>query len=258
MIPPFPGMDPYLEAPSLWPDVHNGLIAAIREKLGPMLRPGYFVRLEERTYLADPEGLAFVGRPDLAVIRGATERPRPGSSAAHALAVEVEVPVPDPVKDTYLEVRAAHTGDVVTILELLSPSNKRPGEGRVVYEAKRRSVLGTRTSLVEIDLLRGGVRMPVIGPTPVSDYTILISRGDRRPRADLISFGVRDSVPVFDLPLRSGDVEPGVDVGAILRMLYDVAAYELSIDYRGEPSPPLTESDRPWAHALLRGANLRQ
>lgn len=29
----FPGMDPYLEHPSLWPDVHHSLIAAIRDAM---------------------------------------------------------------------------------------------------------------------------------------------------------------------------------------------------------------------------------
>ena len=64
---PFPGMDPYLEHPRLWPDVHNGLIADLRNTLAPQLRPRYYVALEERTYLAEPAGLAFVSRPDVTV-----------------------------------------------------------------------------------------------------------------------------------------------------------------------------------------------
>src|SRR6266705_2746102 len=65
---PFPGMDPYLEQPALWPDVHNGLIAELRNALAPQLRPRYYVALEERTYLAAPTGLTFVSRPDVTVV----------------------------------------------------------------------------------------------------------------------------------------------------------------------------------------------
>src|SRR5438874_11797542 len=38
---PFPGMDPYLETPNLWPDVHHELISQIRSALNPALLPRY-------------------------------------------------------------------------------------------------------------------------------------------------------------------------------------------------------------------------
>jgi hypothetical protein len=214
---PFPGMDPYQETPALWPDVHNSLVAAMRNSLGPLLRPRYVGCLEER----------------------------------------VEVPVPDPVRETYLVVRAAQAGDVVTVVELLSPTNKRPGEGRTLYEEKRLSVLGSRTSLVEIDLHRGGQRMPVAGAPPGADYTILIRRGDRRIRADLLAFGIRQPIPPFALPLYPGDLEPEVDLGALLHALYETAAYDLRIDYRQNAVPPIGEADREWVDGLLREEKLR-
>lgn len=248
-------MDPYLEHPGLWPDVHNALVAELRNTLAPLLRPRYSVRLEERTYLAEPEGLVFIGRPDLVVERGLPGVP--GREPAVRTAVLVEVPMVDTVRETYLEVRSVERGEVVTALEILSPSNKLPGRGRTLYEDKRAAVLATRTHLVEIDLVRTGEPMRVRGAPPSSDYRILVSRGDRRPVAELHPFSVRDPIPTFRLPLQRGDEEPEVDVGAVLGILYDRAGYDLSIDYRAEPVPPLAGAAAEWADAQLRRAGLR-
>lgn len=253
----FPGMDPYLERPSLWPDVHNSLIAALRDALTPILRPRYYVAIEERTYLAEPEDLVFIGRPDAAVIGRGTPGPEPPGADAGACVLAVEVLLPDRLRETYLEVREAHGGDVVTALEILSPTNKRPGEGRRLYEEKRLLLLGTRTHLVEIDLLRFGEPMPLRGNGRAAHYRFLISRSHRRPRAELYVFGVRQPIPIFPLPLRPGDEEPLLDLKALLHDLYDRAAYDLRVDYTREPEPPLDEPDSAWADSLLREQRLR-
>src|SRR3990172_717762 len=138
---PFPGMDPYLEHPDMWPDVHNALLADIRSSLAPKVRPHYVVRIEERTYLAESDELVFVGKPDVLVSGGSAATPR-RSERVESSAVSVKVPVPDWIRETYMEVRRVGDGEVVTVLELLSPSNKRPGEGRRQYEQKRLVVLG--------------------------------------------------------------------------------------------------------------------
>lgn len=165
--------------------------------------------------------------------------------------------MPDRVRETFLEVRVAGTGEVVTVVEVLSPANKRAGAGRRLYEEKRQEILGTRTSLVEVDLIRAGDPMPVIGNPPSTGYRILVSRGDRRPRAELFSFGVCEPIPIFRIPLRPGDSEPEVDVGAILRDLYERAAYDLSIDYGTDATPPLGEGERMWADGRLRAVGMR-
>jgi len=249
-------MDPWLEDPGLWPDVHNSLIAALRDALNPLLRPRYVARLEERTYLVEAEGLLFVGRPDLTVSsRHADGQAQAAQKSSGALTVEV--PMPDRLRETWLEIRATSSGEAITVLELLSPANKRPGEGRRRYEEKRLSVLGTRTNLVEVDLLRSGEPMVVYGAETTADYRVLVSRGDRRPRAELLVFGIRDPIPTFRLPLRREDDEPTVDIGTVLKDLYDRASYDLSIDYRSEPAPPLAPSDRAWAEEVLHRAGLR-
>ena len=201
---PFPGMDPYLEHSDLWMDFHNRLIVALADDLAPRLRPRYYVSIEERTYLAGLTGLTFASRPDVAVVASTqvayrtTTTTRPASPGI----VTVELPEPDFVTETYLEVRAGDGDLVVTVVEILSPSNKLPGEGRNRYERKRMKVLSVHTHLVEIDLLRAGPPMTMRGDGRQSHYRILISREPNRPRADLLPFDVQQPIPDFPLPLQ--------------------------------------------------------
>jgi hypothetical protein len=255
--PPFPGMDPYLEHPALWPGVHNGLIAALQLSLAPQLRPRYYVAIEERLYITEPDQRVFVGRPDLAVIGQPVAETvlKPTLSASSVLTVQV--PVPDEVRETYLEVRETRTDYVLTVLEILSPTNKRPGRGRRLYEDKRMEVLASRTHLVEIDLVRAGEPMPIMGDGRASTYRMLVSRGDCRPNATLYAFGVRQSIPPFSLPLKPTDQEPTIDLGQILHDLYDRASYDLRLDYKGDPVPPLPTAEAVWADELLRQKGLR-
>jgi hypothetical protein len=257
VLSPFPGMDPYLEHPTLWPGVYNGLIAALQLSLAPQLRPRYYVALEERVYVTEPAQRTFVGRPDVAVVGPpeADRKPKPPLSESPVLTVKV--PLPDEVRETYLEVREAGTDYVITVLEILSPTNKRPGRGRRIYEDKRMEMLATRTHLVEVDLIRSGEPMPLIDNGRSSDYRILVSRGDRGPNATLYAFGVRQPIPTFPLPLKADDQEPMVALGQLLHNLYDQASYDLRLDYTGDPDPPLPSAEAAWTDWLLRQKSLR-
>lgn len=256
---PFPGMDPYLEQPGLWPDLHNSLIVALRDELAPRLRPRYYVAIEERTYTVEPADLVLSGRADVAVVRPeraqSPDVPALPSGADGAVIVEVELP--DLVRETYLEVRTATDGQIVTLIEILSPTNKRPGEGRGQYLRKRRAVLGSLTHLVEIDLLRAGEPMPVQRYAGHSDYRIMVSRGEQRPRALLLPFSVRQLIPPLQLPLAAGDEEPTVEIGPLLHALYERGSYDLRLRYGAEADPPLGAEEAAWADALLRAAGLR-
>jgi len=167
------------------------------------------------------------------------------------------VPIPETISEGYLEVQEVGTGEVVTALEIISPKNKREGEGRDAYKKKRQEVLGSATNLVEIDLLRGGKQMPVFGNNIESDYSILVSRDDRRPQADLYAFNLPEVIPSFPLPLQSPDVEPVVDLQRLLNEIYDQSGYDLVIDYSKNPEPPLSEANAAWAEAWLREKGLR-
>lgn len=254
---PFPGMDPYLERPGLWPDVHNSLIAYLRDALAPDLRPKYYVSIEERTYFPDTDDLTFAGRPEVSVVREPQAVYEPAPAGADVETVTVELPMPDEIRETFLEVRDVDSDRVITILELLSPTNKRPGEGRNLYERKRLRLLGTLTNFVEVDLLRAWEPMTMRGDAGSSHYRILISRAEERPRATLLKFGLRSPIPKFRLPLEKGDDEPIVELNRLLHELYDRAGYDLRIDYTIEPEPRLDEENSAWAEALLREAGIR-
>jgi uncharacterized protein DUF4058 len=248
---PFPGMDPYLEHPALWSDVHNRMIAALADHLTPAVAPRYYVALKRRTYLLKPDDIVFVGRPDVAVVERPGGHPvAPGAASGATLVLDVEVPSRDEVEETYLQVHEVGTGTLVTIVELLSPANKLLGRGRDVYEQKREQVLATLTNLVEIDLLRAGEPMPVLRAQVRTDYRILVSRGKERPRAQLYAWSVRQPIPSFPLPLLPGDDEPTTDVQAVLAALYDRARFDLRLDYTKPPVPQLGDDDATWARGL--------
>ncbi|ACK67039.1 conserved hypothetical protein [Rippkaea orientalis PCC 8801] len=261
MTNPFPGMNPYLEHPEIWPGVHHWLIVELARFLSPQLRPQYRVAVEVRLYETIGEESLLVGIPDL-TIKGSQTTTQ--SSITNVAVLQppskpqtVQVPIPEIVKQGYLEVREVATGEVVTVIEILSPINKRSGEGRKQYETKRHKILGSSTHLVEIDLLRKGQPMTVYHSNIQSHYRILVSRGDRRPQADLYTFNLSDPIPPFPLPLKSGDQEPLIDLQLLLNNVYDQASYDLAIDYTQEPIPILSDTDRVWCNQLLTEKELR-
>ncbi|MFQ5593840.1 MAG: DUF4058 family protein [Anaerolineae bacterium] len=254
---PFPGMDPYLERPTLWPDVHFNLIHAIQASLVPQVAPHYYVAVEERTYVVAVEADTFVGRPDVAVV-GPTHAPSvaPAGTVREAVLerpVTVELPLYDRVRQRYLEVRDGATHEVITVIEVLSPSNKQPGEDRQRYERKRRQVLEGLTNLVEMDLLRAWEPMPM-DPAPSSHYRMLVSRGWERPKAELYPFYLEEPIPEIPIPLREGETEPTLALGELLAQIYDQVRYDLRIDYTSEPDPALDPTAAAWAHDLLQQA----
>jgi hypothetical protein len=257
---PFPGMDPYLEHPGMWPEVHHRLISAIADALEQTLSLDYRVAIEKRTYLSVPEDSVLVGIPDVSVYRKteastatavmpatrwSTTGLRPSTS------VTVTLPMPEEVKESYLEIRDIATGEVVTAIEVLSPTNKRTDTGLNAYQAKRQTVLGSQTHLVEIDLLRGGEAMPMLGQVAASDYRILVSCSTKRPRAELYAFNLEEPIPIVGIPLKTGETEIPLDLQALLNGIYDRARYRLTIDYTQTPVPALRQSAQIWAQQLI-------
>jgi len=253
---PFPGMDPYLEHPEIWPGVHLLLIAALAESLSPQLRPQYSVSVEVRMYETSGEQSLLVGIPDVSIQNSVHDSHKQPSQVAVSTPptqpIKVNVPVPETVRQGYLEIREVATKEVVTAIKILSPVNKRPGKGRQTYESKRERVLGSSTHLVEIDLLRAWKTMPMFTNDIQSHYRILVSRGNCRPRADLYAFNLQDAIPPFPLPLRAGDGEPIIDLQVLLSKIYEGAAYDLKLDYTAAPVPPLSAIDAAWANTLLQ------
>lgn len=254
---PFPGMDPYVERRGLWEEVHTGLIAEIQQFLGPLVRPRYRVAVERRAYVAVLAPDDLIGKPDVLVVSPAREPDRIALAGATPTAVLPQVatlPMAEEVVERYLEIRETTTGDVVTVIEILSHSNKIPRQGRAQYERKRLAVLASLTHLVEIDLLRSGNPMPmrVAGQDSLGEYRLVISRAQHRPQADVYLFGVRDAIPDIPIPLRPGEAEPVLALNQILHTLYDQAGYDLAVDYGHPPVPPLTGEEALWAAQLVQ------
>ena len=161
----------------------------------------------------------------------------------------VTVPGVTKKKARRLLVRDIHDQQIVTAIELLSPSNKDRGPDRTRYTDKRAEVLTSQVSLVELDLLRGGPRLPV-RTLPACSYYALVSRHWERPKMGLWPVGLRDPLPRISIPLRKGEGEPAVDLQGVLNQTYDNAGYGTHI-YATLPEPPLPPTDAAWAKEIL-------
>ena len=254
----FPGMDPFLEGHE-WEDFHANFITEIQASLVPRLRPNYAVRTERRIYKEHPLDDDRLIRPDITILRhpefGDSTTQATESSVATAVAVEpVERTLPMPLtnEETYLVIRRLDTAEVVTVIELLSPSNKRAdAEGRRVYLTKREDLLQSRTSLVEIDLLRGGKRLPTLEPLPAADYFVFVCRARRRRHAAVYAWPLNHRLPVIPIPLAIDDREVMLDLQEVFNSVYDRAGYDYSLSYQTSVEPPLNEAESNWVAGLL-------
>ena len=258
---PFPGMDPFIESND-WEDFHAGFINGLSDAIVPVVRPDYSVRTERRIYIDHPSDAPSAYRADLAVIHRddplATKEVRQSTvnyeSATYELVpVERLLPGPIEVVENYLVIRYLGSGDVVTVIELLSPSNKRVGsEGRKAYLSKREELLTSRTNLVELDLLRGGARLPTVQPLPPGDYFAFVCRAKRRRVASVYAWPVEHRLPVIPIPLTSDVAEVALDLQKVFNDVYDRAGYDYSLNYETPLAVPLNEAQSPWAVSLLK------
>ncbi len=253
---PFPGMNPYLEHEDAWHNFHEQFATALVSALEPQLGPHYFAKVDERVYVHELpyEERRFLGRGD-AVVRMTSSA---GPQTATALAQRpgfIDVPTPpyDRVSLSNVEIRDRKNRRLITLIELLSPSNKDSGPDRQQYLAKRNDVLCSRVNFVEIDLLRGGKRMPLIEGREGS-YFVLIKRLEASPPSvSICPIGLRERLPVIPIPLQPGDREPEIDLQAILHQLYDQNGYAKFIY---DEEPPLPPEEEEWARSLVPRSDL--
>jgi len=258
-------MDPYLEQPIFWSEFHSRLIVGIADAIAPSLLPRYYVGVETCTYLDGTDEALLVGIADAIVLSatGQSQSLAPAASttmtddrsktiATQTRPQSVVLPMPIEVKQRYLEIREAGSNAVITVIEVLSPTNKRKGAGRTAYEKKRQQILTSTSHLVEIDLLRGDDPMAMRGTNPPTDYRILVSRSEERPHADLYGFTLREAIPEFPLPLQEMAEIVMVDLQTIVRGIYDRGGYSIRIDYQQPvPPPALSVEDQAWVHELF-------
>lgn len=251
---PFPGMDPYLENPGLWSEVHSRLIVAISDALDDQLSDRYRVAIEKRVYQTTPDDSLAIGIPDVAVIGQSSPSDSTSSTTAVAEPMTIELPMLEEIQERYLEVREVGSGQAVTVIEVLSPKNKRVGEGRQAYLSKRQRILASQTHLVEIDLLRAGEPLPMVGAIS-SLYRIIVSRSQHRPKAELYPFGLRQPLPTIAVPLLPEDEEPTLAMQSILELVYRRGRYHQAIDYNQPAVPPIPKSELEWANSQIEASH---
>ncbi len=264
---PFPGMDPYLEYPPLWPDVHVSLIGRFRAQLAAQLRSRYLVRIEERAYISneESEGLPVRQRiPDVEIIAQPQKKRVRSSGGAATATLEIPEPViattwfEEEVHEAFLKILDHETREVVTVIELLSPANKVPNSsGGESFEEKRREVMHSKSHWVEIDLLRGKRMVPIPKKLGPHEYLVHISPANLRPQGRLWGIRLDQRLPPIPIPLKRGDADARLDLQEALNTVYDEAAYDTELDYRKPPKPKLDAKLSAWADRLLKSKGLR-
>jgi hypothetical protein len=251
---PFPGMDPYLERPGLWPDVHLTLIIAMRAELNATLPPRYAASADAYVWIHEPDAAARIAyRPDVFVTDDNPQPPRGERTATIEAPASGVLPAYRKEGDKYLKIVDTDTNIVVTVIELLSPANKRLGPDRDAYLTKRLDYLGNGVNVVEIDLLRGGERTPVDDLTQApTDYCVMVCRAEDLPRVDVWPFGLREPMPNIPIPLPTRADEPLLDLRRCLDRAYDEGKYRRKARYQDEPAPPIRPVDQEWAQSLLQ------
>ena len=259
---PFPGMDPYLESPRHWKDFHSRLINVLSEVIQRRLPPNYHATINEDVLLVEPEPASprkEVG-PDVLVMRDTFRSPghveRPGAAA---VAEPEPVIIPnvvrlDPNVEPFVEIRHLPDQEVVTVLELLSPTNKT-GTGRGQYLGKRDRLLRDEINLVELDLIRGGQRLRLERPLPPGHYYAFVSRSTRHPDCEVYHWRVRDQLPKIPIPLKASDADVRIDLSDAFQIAYERGPYQGFVRYDEPPPPPAFEAaDAEWVAQTARAA----
>ena len=256
---PFPGIDPYLESQHFWEDFHPSFLTYCRDALNDILPDGYVAQLGERFRLIElSQRKAKSVRPDLAVIEEASRSSRRTTHRAQdggTLTLEpVTIPLPTiemEVSDVWIEVRRRTGRTPVTVIELLSPTNKT-GDGFVEYKLERHALIRQKLHLVELDLLVGGRRLPMSLPLPAGDYYAFVSKAQRRPNSEVYAWTVRDILPSIPIPLLASTPEVRLDLAGVFATTYERGRYARLIDYTASPAVLRKPDDRTWAEKLAR------
>lgn len=247
-------MDPYLEG-SIWTSVHASLVIEIARQLAPKLRPRYLALPAER-FVAESSGEIAISAasmyPDVAVTREAKAAysvEPPATIAPARLQLSTYLPEREP--QFTVEIRVIGSRELVTAIEVLSPSNKR-GSGREEYLDKRNRILRSSAHLLEIDLLRSGQRVPMREALPPAPYFVFLSRADKRPVTDVWPIMLDEPLPTVPVPLLPGDDDVALDLQLAFTTVYDTFGYGFAVDYTQPPEIPLSGAEAEWATERVR------
>lgn len=261
-------MDPYIESCGLWEDFHDTLVIGIRSALARRVPDRYLVRSGERAYIvleendSDYKEYKHRAQSDVAVLVDESKTHQPSTTAVLPETQVSDSPVTmraitgTEYHEAFVEIRTA--GDdptLVTTVELLSPSNKRFGSPSwQQYQRKRYAHLLGLANLVEIDLLRGGRRMPMESWWPDSPYYFLCRRKDQAPSCQVRPAFFQRPLPPVSVPLLHPDSDVTFDIQSLLDDIYVESKYHRQIDYAQPCNPPLSASESDWLEKRLQDA----
>jgi uncharacterized protein DUF4058/DUF2934 family protein len=222
---PFPGMDPYLEDNALWPLFHQQFVVCLYQRLLPHLTDRYRARVANRSYRSEERGT--------------------GSG--------------DETHEDYIEIRQPNDGQLVTLLDLVSPANKTTAASRAAYLETRREARAATAGVVEIDLVLQGSPMLDYSRDglPTWDYAVTVTRPTYPDRYEIYTTTLQKRLPIFKLPLAVGDRDIILDLQTVFTRCYDQADFAAKIDYNRDPCTPLSETNRQWLDETLVQRNLR-
>jgi hypothetical protein len=261
-------MDPYIESSGLWRNFHANLLIKIQDTLADLVPRSYLVRAEERSYLllvGEDEKEVRDFYPDVRVI-DRESRPkkrgkrRAGSAAVAAATLPTEQQpmklsafVENEVRETFIDIFATEPEQrLVTTIEVLSPTNKeRGGYGWELYLRKRQAALVCGVHLVEIDLLRGGTRLPMRDPWPDSPYTLLVARARQQFRCEVWPAYFHLPLPILPIPLAAPDADVPLALQPLIDSIYSRLRYGETIDYDKPLAPPAKGGEKGW---LMKGS----
>jgi hypothetical protein len=255
-------MDPYLEHHNLWSEFHSSLAFEIRNALNPQIQPQYVARVTAHVAYDDIEiARAQRAEPDVGIFRSQPHTPRDvtATMTATPATVESRAVLTTPLRLYRVEIHQTDSFELVTVIEILSPINKRRKHPeRNKYLRKRRDLLQSPIHFIEIDWLRGGERSPLQDPVPLAPYYITLSREERRPTIEVWAMQLWDKLPMLPVPLSEPDPDVIVDLGATFTMVYDDSGYATLIDYHKPPPPPLlNKQEAAWLEEHLHAVGKR-
>lgn len=254
----FPGMDPYLEHPDLWPGVHSRLVVYIADQLQPMLGSRYLAAVEERVYL---EGADREIIPDVWLKRQSLSSGGTALAEAPANGCEVLIAPDLEIHESYIAILDRATNQrIVTVIEVVSPSNKHPGPGRESYLSKQHEVRHSDAHLVEIDLLRDG---PSVVAAPHHrlqrlgnyDYLVCVERAGQRGRFEIYRRSLRDQLPTVNIPLAGDDPDVQLQLQDAVAKVYTAGSYRDRIDYLKPCVPQLSAELQSWGTEWIVAAS---
>lgn len=264
---PFPGMDPWLE--QHWADMHHRVVTYAADQIQGRLPGDLRARVEERVFLESPGLWRRIIAPDVRIDERRAPAPRAPQSLASgnggglAVAEPILIPViSEPVTEGYVEIReTSPSRRLVTVIEVLSPSNKWAGDGQDQYKRKQSEVTRGGANLVEIDLLRRGefilnVPKEKVPAVMHRGYKVCVTRVDPPTGYEFYPLSPRQRLPAIRIPLRSSDQDVPLDLQALIDLAYANGGYD-DIDYAQDPEPALDEEAAAWANGVLKAAGRR-